>query len=220
MKTHLVSRLSKKYLLPNLPLYKSKGHIVYHKEIEYFLQGFSFESSAFDKNLFTIYVFVQPLFIPVTYLTLTFGNRLGVLSNSRDIWWKYDESKEDEIMGEILSKINSYGVPFLEERNKLEKFLSKYDKVSLEDNPNKVEGLGYIYVLLGEYPQAMVMLSSFNQVLIKEKKKNNKIVWLIDMQDRVQLILNYLENQNFNGAIIQLNKWRNFTLEKLGFMDY
>lgn len=219
MKTQLVRRLSKKYILPNLPLYKSKGHLIYHKDLTNFLQGFYFESSAFDKDLFTIEVFVQPLFIPITYLTLTFGNRLGVLSKGRDIWWEYNEAKEEEIMDEIVSMITSFGVPFLEDRNQLDKFMLKYGKVGLGDNPHIVEGICYTHVLLGDYPKARIMLSSFNRILMKEIEKRPKIDWIVDMNDRVQLILDFLENHNFVKAKDQLNQWRNYTVEKLGITD-
>lgn len=98
MKTQLVRRLSNNYLLPNLPCYKSKGHLIYNGEVSHLLQGFRFESSAFDKDLFTIQVFVQPLFIPVTYLTFGYGNRLGFLSKGKDIWWKYEKSNEEAVV--------------------------------------------------------------------------------------------------------------------------
>jgi len=219
MKTQLINRLSKKYLFPNLPLYKSKGHLIYHKDIAHLLRGFYFESSAFDKDLFTIEVFVQPLFIPITYFTLTFGNRLGTLSKGRDIWWKYDESKEEELMGEILPMITSFGVPFLEDRNQLEKFMLKYGKVGLGDNPHIVEGICYTHVLLGDYPKAKIMLSSFNKVLKKEIEKSPKTAWLVDMKDRTQLIFDFLENQDLVSAKEQLDEWRNYSVEKLGISD-
>lgn len=219
MKTQLVSRLSKKYLFPNLPFFKNKGHLIYHMDITYFLQGFCFESSAFDKNLFTIYVFVQPLFIPITYLTFTFGNRLGFLSKGRDIWWEYDEAKEDVLMDEILTMITSSGVPFLEDRNQLDKFIFKYGKVGLGDNPHMIEGICYANVLIGDYRKARIMLSSFNRNLMDEFGKQSKIDWIFKMNERVQLILDFLENQNFAGAKRQLEDWRNYTVEKLGISD-
>lgn len=216
MKTQLVSRLSKKYILPHLPFYKRKGHLIYHKDITYFLQGFYFESSAFDKNLFTIEVFVQPLFIPITYITLTYGNRLRFLSKGRDIWWEYDEAKEEELMDEILSMITSFGVPFLEDRNHLDRFILKYGKFGFGDNPHLVEGICYTHVLIGDYLKAKIMLSSFNKVLKKEIEKSPKTEWMVEMKDRTHLIFDFLENQNFVKAKEQLEEWRNFTVEKLG----
>lgn len=216
MKTQLVNRLSKKYILPHLPFYKRKGHLIYHKDITYFLRGFYFESSAFDKNLFTIEVFVQPLFIPITYITLTYGNRLGFLSKDRDIWWEYDDAKEEEIMDEIVSLITSFGVPFLEDCNQLDKFMLKYGKVGLGDNPHIIEEICYTHVLLGDYPKAKKMLSSFNKILKKEIEKSPKTAWMVEMKDRTQLIFDFLENQNFVRAKEQLGQWRNYTVEKLG----
>lgn len=219
MKAQLVRRICENFLIPNLPDFKVKGSLLYHNDIQYSLKGFCFESSAFDKNLFTIYVFVQPLFIPITYLTFTFGNRLGFLSKGRDIWWEYDEAKEDVLMDEILTMITSSGVPFLEDRNQLDKFIFKYGKVGLGDNPHMIEGISYANVLIGDYPKASTMLSSFNRNLMKEIGKRPKIDWIVKMNERVQLILDFLENQNFAGAKSQLEDWRNYTVEKLGISD-
>jgi hypothetical protein len=159
------------------------------------------------------------LYIPSPFLVFNFGNRLGVIAKQKDIWWEYEKAKEEEIMAEILFMMSSYGVPFLEERNKLEKFLSKYGKIGLDDNPNMVEGICYTHVLIGDYPKARIILSSFNRILMKEIEKRPKIEWIVKMNVRVRLILDYLENQNFTKAKEQLEEWRNYTVEKLGISD-
>ena len=130
-----------------------------------------------------------------------------------------EESKEEELMGEILPMITSFGVPFLEDRNQLDKFLLKYGKVGLGDNPHIVEGICYSHVLNGDYPKAQIMLSSFTKVLKKEIEKSPKTAWLVDMKDRTQLIFDFLENQNFVSAKEQLDEWRNYSVEKLGISD-
>jgi len=111
------------------------------------------------------------------------------------------------------------GVPFLERRNQLDNFLSIYGKIGITDNPNMVEGLCYTYVLIEDYPKARIMLSSFNRILMKEIEKRPKIEWIVDMKNRIHLILSFLENQNFSRAKEQLEVWRNYTVEKLGISD-
>ncbi len=88
MKVKYVKKLYKNYLSEALPGFGIQGHLVYYEQVEYLLRGFYFESSAFCADDFNIYVFVQPLFIPLTNLWFSFGHRLGELS-SKGIakWW-------------------------------------------------------------------------------------------------------------------------------------
>jgi hypothetical protein len=138
MKSQLVRRLSKMYFLPNLPGYIAKGHLLYQQDLEHILRGFWFESSAFDRDSFTVEVFVQPLYIPVSHLSFTFGHRLGSLGKGYDIWWKYDEETEALMMQEILSFMMSAGIPFLEERSSIEKLINQYINLDLMGNKHVI----------------------------------------------------------------------------------
>lgn len=218
MKNQLVRQLSKKYLLPDLPGFAIKGHLLYDQDIDYFLSGFCFESSAFSKNSFTIDVFVQPLFIPKTYLSFNFGNRIGFLFKKRDYWWEYDENDEKQIMAEIHLAITKFGIPFLEKRNSLKGFIHNYKNFGAKVNPHTVEGIAYAYVLVEDYAKAKKHLSSLVKLLVDVADYYRSSSWLTEMQERVSLMLGHLENHNYQMAKDQLGQWRDFTLTSLGLV--
>jgi hypothetical protein len=54
MKKQQVNHMYNTFLKQELPEFKLNGHLLFNFNIEYLLQGFFFESSAFDKDTFTI----------------------------------------------------------------------------------------------------------------------------------------------------------------------
>lgn len=218
MKSQIVKQLSKNYLLPNLPGFRFKGHMLYHQDLQYLLRGFSFESSAFSQNTFTINVFVQPLYIPRTYLSFGFGERLGLLSKGQDIWWEYTEAQEEKIMQEILSIIIRNGKPYLDKRESLKDFVSQYhksDKGTKENKHNK-EAICYTHALLGDFQGAKNQLESFVHQISHEIQKYPDESWMTEIQNRAQLILDHLINQKYENVVQLLNVWREYTLSSLG----
>lgn len=216
MKSQLVRKISNKYILPYIPEFKIKGHLLYHKDIQYLLSGFYFESSAFSSTSFTIEVFVQPLYIPDDTIVLTFGNRLGNIAKQREIWWEYNESSEEDISNEVLSLMMNSGIPYLEERRTLEKFSNHYKNLDPNANKHMVEAICYALVLINDYQQAEKRLLSLERVLAQDILKYPGISWIKDIQFRVQLILGYLKNREYEGAKQQLSEWRELTLLNLG----
>lgn len=216
MNNKLVKQLCKKYLLPDLLRFAVKGHLLYDQDIDYLLSGFCFESSAFSKNSFTINVFVQPLFIPVTYLSFNFGERIGVLFKNRDYWWEYDENYEKQTMSEIHIAITKNGIPFLEKRNTLQGYIKNYKNFRPKENPHTIEEISYAYILVEEFGKAKKHLSSLVERLDDDTGYYKNASWIIEMQERVNLMLNHLEYQNYQRAKDQLRQWRDFTLTSLG----
>ncbi len=176
MKAKIVNHISRKYLLPNLPDFSVKGHLLYHQDIQYLLRGFCFESSAFNRESFTINVFVQPLYVPRNYLSFTIGNRVGLLNKGRDIWWDYEEAQERKIMEEVLSLILSDGIPFLEKHKSLKELTHQYQKSDkgARENKHVIEAVGYAYVLLDDYLNAK-KLFDFSPIKFPMKFKNTRM---------------------------------------------
>lgn len=219
MKTQLVKRLWNKYFLPDLPGFNIKGHLVYHQNLYDILRGFYFESSAFSGNTFTIEVFVQPLYVPNESVIFTFGDRLGFITKQKDIWWNFDESREYEISQEILSMMIGSGLPFLEERESVKKFLQCYQNIDVNANKHRVEAIGYSYIMNNEYAKATNLLSSLNDILSQDIQKHPEITWMKNLQCRVQMILGYLQHQEYASAEQQLNEWKSYTLSNLNLFE-
>lgn len=216
MKGQLVRKLSKKYLLHDLPGFTVKGHLLYDQNIDFLLSGLCFESSAFSQNSFTIDVFVQPLFIPATYLYFNFGDRIGLIFKNRDYWWEYDENNEVQIMDEIHTAITTFGIPYLKKRNFLKGFITTYKNFKPTENPHTIEGIAYSYILVEDYGKAQKHLSSLGKRLINDAEYYQNASWIVEMQKRVILMLSHLENKNYQNAKDQLSQWRDFTLSSLG----
>ncbi len=216
MKTTLVKQLCKKYLLPDLPGYEVKGHLLYDRNYIYLLPGIYFESSSFNKERFTIDIFVQPLYIPATGLWWTFGNRLGMLAKGRDVWWEYREENERTIMQEIGADIHRVGIPFLETRKTLKDFIAQYrNKVDFAGDTYVIETVAYGCILLGEYQKAEKILGRFMIELDREIKRKPEISWLIDVQKRAKTILQHLQEKAPDAARQQLDEWTTYTLSEI-----
>ena len=92
-----------------LPSLAIKGPLLFEQPIGDVLHGVFCESSAFSKDRFFVWVFVQPLYVPRSEITLTFGERVG--GNSRT--WRMEPSEVDELTESLLGRApefwNRYG---------------------------------------------------------------------------------------------------------------
>lgn len=221
MKGQLVKRLCKKYILPSLLSYNTKGHLLFQLEHIDLLRGFCFESSTFSSNTFTIYVFIQPLYIPKTYISFGFGDRLGSVSKGRDIWWEYSEEKEEEIMQEILGMIQHHGLPYLERAGTIERFIKHYGRFNRlgKVNVHHMEAIGYGYVLSDDTKRAKNLLDTLAKELEQKIDQYPDEGWQREMQSRVQLIMGFLQNQDQEAAKQQLEDWKEYTLSHLGLKE-
>lgn len=113
MKAAKGQNLIKKHILPSLPGYAVKGRLLYATPVRYILRGYWFEGSGFDANRFNVEAFAQPLYPPRSHLVLSFGKRLGNLSCGPEIWWDLSDRSEQEIMAEVLERIQQEAEPLL-----------------------------------------------------------------------------------------------------------
>lgn len=215
MKTQIVARMSKKYFLSNLPGFQQKGFLIYRQDFQYLLQGFCFDGSAFNRNSFTIDVFVHPLFIPSEDIDLSFGNRIGIMAGKNDIWWQYDEMREVEIAQEIFDMMKNHGLPFLEETATIEGFLKRYKDADIHKNKHIIEGLCYAHILNDDFSKSQKMMRLLSIVLTQDINEF-PVVWKQEIQQRIQLMLGYLDRTEYDRAKQQLSDWRHFTLANLG----
>jgi len=112
-----------------------------------------------------------------------------------------------------------YGIPFLEKRNTLGKFLATYGNINFRGNPHVIEAVCYAHILVGDYTKARFILWPFRRVLLTEIDKSPGVAWIVNMGTRVQTILDLLENKSLIAAKEQLDQWRNYTLENLRTSD-
>jgi hypothetical protein len=165
MKATLVNRLSKQYLLSDLPSFSIKGHLLYSLESDYLLHGICFESSSFSSTSFTIEVFVQPLFIPSEYIYFSFGNRLGSMEKGYDYWWEYSTEDEETIMDDIKSIINSKGKEFFKQCKSLKGLILHDFGSSMYTNPGIVSAIYNSLLILRKYKRVFYKLPPFRSIM-------------------------------------------------------
>lgn len=180
MRSSAVQRLARRYLLPHLPGFQSKGSLVLFAPVAEILRGFAFESSSFDQSTFYIWAFAQPLYVPRFYLCYDIGIRVR---NSQELWTITPDDEAD-VMRHVLSSIHAQGLPFLE------KFASPADVASnavvgtgVHNDPHVDEVVAYSLALSGDRDKALAAIRRLQRSLAK---LDPSLEWPREMAARAQ----------------------------------
>ena len=220
MKGREFERLIKKHLLPHLPGFKVKKAELFIYPINYLLRAFSFESSQFDRNRFTVYVFVQPLYIPDDGVVFNIGDRLGNMAGLRDTWWDYKPEKETLIMNEILYLMQQYGVPFLQRiqtpMDLVEEIKREFPK---EDYPDSYynEIIAFSFILSEKFKDA---LQELNRLIYILKEFPELEEWQLERMKRAERLRDMLKKNKEQEAIQLLKEWTFYTAQNLRLDEY
>ena len=105
-----------------------KNNILYLKsEIETeLLRGVCFNSSGFSATQFEVIAFIQPLYIPCSYIFLTFSKGIRTLDKKQ--WWTYDEEQKEQQGKDLADYINSVEKDFLSKITDAKSFYDFYRK--------------------------------------------------------------------------------------------
>lgn len=112
MRGSQVERLCKRYLGRVLPGFACRKTLLIDEPASLLLRGFLFESSGLTAQAFYVRAFVQPLYVPRNHVVLTHSIRLGGGSH----FWEVDQQSEAEVMSDVLLRIRSDGLSFLDAR--------------------------------------------------------------------------------------------------------
>lgn len=140
MKGPQITRLAKKYVLPELPELRLEKRLLYLPPIDGLLCGFYFDSSGFDASVFYAEMFVQALYMPDRSLDLTTGLRVWRPVPGED--WRLTSTNESEVMADLVKVLRDEVLPFLEARRTPEMFA---DAVLTNQSllPGQHERVGY-----------------------------------------------------------------------------
>lgn len=166
MKRRRVEQLAKKYILPRLTGFEVTRGIIHATPIGDLLRGFTFDSSAFDRDVAYLCVFVQPLYVPEDHIVLTFGkrleNRLGFLR--RNEAWHLDSDVLEQSATAIVKAMVQEGLPFLRKLNTPELFIRNVrSPFGLFDTVFHREAVAYSLARLGRYRLAERKLASVSR---------------------------------------------------------
>jgi hypothetical protein len=215
MKTRELERLIKKYLAPHLERYRVTGSLLYTIESEHLLKGFYLERTHTKRGFYT-WVFVQPLYIPSTHISLTLGERLAHLHQGRDRLWIIGNDDEVEVMREILHQVLESGIKYLAQVSSLSQVPRSLPIMTEAPlSARSLEIIAYAYILLGQREQALNELARLDDSVSHLLERIPERTWLKEIQNRKNKIQIALED-SVEIASGVLKSWTSYTTKNLG----
>jgi len=206
-------RLAKSYLLPHLPGYRGVQALIYYEDVSHLLRGFYFEKSS-DPNSFYLSVFVQPLFIPLDHVSLSFGDRLAHMAEGADHHWELD-GDETVVMDQILEQIRTVGIPFLAQFGSLKDFPRALRRnMKVRHSAHLDEAICYSHVLTDDHARARTELARLRLEVTKALVNQPKRTWLAEIAARADEVEACL-GRSPHSAKELLQTWADFTRGEL-----
>jgi hypothetical protein len=212
-----VERLARKYLLAELPGFRSRRSLIYSEPLDYLLRGFDFEPSGFDRYAFYVWVFVQALYVPRHGICYEFGDRLGTRDGDPGQRWHLrPDTDEEQLMARILKLMKRDGLPFLKRlRTPADVAARAARSARSSKNPNDFELWAYSLILLGKKSEALKVLDRLHEACIDTSEEfDAPVTWVLEMDERCQRMRAALE-RDLSEAVALLNEWRDYTLHSL-----
>jgi hypothetical protein len=202
-------RIATRYLLPKLPGMALKGRLIYASPVDQLLCGYYFETSAFNPSTFVVIAFVQPLYVPFSTVSFTFGRRLSGASGDR--WWDLADG-EQRVMSGVLSDIEAQGPPILAVgKDPLTFARTAPQLVSSPLTIEARESIGYSYLAAGEYDLGRGELEAF---IAEIPSESMDIPWVREMRERAVWLLAHAET-NPASVATRMSEWRDQTLRAI-----
>jgi hypothetical protein len=209
MRGREVERLCRNHILPELSGFAVSSSLLYRDPVEDLLCAFCFESSAYDRESFFFWVFVQPLYVRKDHVVFTFGNRLGLN-------WELAKGKERDVASKLLATIREEGLPWLESVRTPAKFAKNVFDLDTMYRPDKapvLQAVAYSQALTGQYEMASKTL---NRLFTNyEGPAPDAPAWAHELFSEIASFRDTLLSSP-ETAQAQLKKWREQTLKALG----
>ena len=194
-------------LLPELPGFAIKGSVMFLHPLGSLLRGISFDRSGFDKYAFYSNVFVMPLCVPISYITLNFGKRIRD-QRGMDGW----NIETPGVSGELLASIKAQAVPFLSRANSLVEFVALARTFS-PGTPHTPKAIGFALARAGKVDEAISALAGIPRML------NPKNAWQRELGEQTENLRELLIS-NPSAAMQQLETWEAETIHNLGLEEF
>jgi hypothetical protein len=194
-----------KTFLPDLPGFTCKGWLLYAKPMSHILRGFCCDGSSFDPSIFTVTVFVLPLYVPTAHLHFNYGHRLRD-ERGCDKWWNIEEPA---LASKLLGSIQREGLPFLDGARDPSQLAALVDRLPGNTNPHSLEAIAYSLAITDDHAGAR---SALNRLL---NTLDVKIGWQAEMMERAKQLADKL-NTDPQAAKQILTEWEQATVKNLG----
>lgn len=138
------------------------------KPVNELLRGICFNKSGLSKSQFELRYFVQPLYVPLNFVNLSFGGFIRTPNNRQ--WWEYDNEILEQLSNTMSSLVNQVDSTFLSQVRNAEKFYEFY-KDERKNSIRHFEAVAYS-AAYSEQKTANEMLLDFLSFLGKKEEKN------------------------------------------------
>jgi len=192
-------------ILPDLPGFACQGWLLYAHPVSHILRGFCCDGSSFDPSIFTVTVFVLPLYVPTTHLHFNMGNRLKD-ERGCDKWWNI---QEPDLANKLLNSIQREGLPFLDGVRQPSQMVALVERLPGNTNPHSLEAIAYSLAMADDYVAAETALDRLVKAL------DVKIGWQAEMMERAKQLGEKL-NTDPQGVKQLLTEWEQATVRSLG----
>jgi len=192
-------------LLPNIPGFSSKEWLLFASPIDHVLKGFCGDDSGLNKEQFTVWAFMLPLYVPTDHVHFNMGFRL-TQENGCEKWWNI---VDPDLRDELLVCIETQGLPYFDKVKEPKDVATAIQKLTTQFSPYDLEAVAYSQLMAREFDSAGSALERLISSI------NSTIAWQARMADRAEFLLRKL-NLNPQLAIQQLHEWELATLQNLG----
>jgi len=200
-----------------MPGFEVRRGLLFACPLEHVLRGYWFESSAFSRADFCIYVFAQALFVPKGHLVFSLGDRLGSIRGRQDKWWTYTEGREKRMMADILAHMQREGPIVLDKFKTLKDFVR--NAINTRTNPYSPyppEMVAYGAVLTGDARKAQEMFDRLERTLRDAREHRD---YYDEILSRARRVRETFERDPAEAVAI-LNRWREETAANLKLTEF
>lgn len=221
MTKHEIERQLKQTMLNKLPEgFAAKGQLLFHSPIEWFIRGYGFHWSEYDKNIFRVIAFVSPLYVPEAGYYYSLQQSIGFLCYHQEIWWReFDDpqiidcitSKGEQWVGEISTPYD-YAV-------KAKVIASKQE--ILPDSVLLSREIAYSYLLAGRHEEAVAVLQDICLRLQKRLEEGKLSDWDKKFYEEILVMENIVGDEkvakellaNYRNEQLSILKMEKFAIQ-------
>ncbi len=196
-------QLLSKEVIPSSFGFISKGSMSFATPLNHILKGFYFEGSSFSSDVFFLWVFFLPLYVPCSHVSFNLGKRLG------SQW----DAKADNLRENLREVIKKDGLSMLEKVNSPDTLAKFAPKVGHSDDPYLCESVYYSYVIDGDIKSAAKAYKKLCSTL------SPSIEWQKDMLGRANTLQSAM-NQDLGEAKRILIEWEKESVSALKLTKY
>jgi len=182
--------------------FAAKGQLLFHTPIEWFIRGYGFHWSEYDKDKFRVIAFISPLYVPETGYYYSLHQSIGFLCYKQETWWsKFDDP---QIIDCILAK----GERWVGEITTPYEFAVKAKQIALKqeivpDDMTLSRDIAYSYLLAGRQREAIAVLKDMKFELKSRIDKGTLSCWYGDLYEEVTSMEKVAEDESMACELLQ-----------------